>query len=75
MFVHGHMPVETGKVTITPKNRSNINESDNYRPIAAANVISKIVESVIFHQSGLHLYTSDLQFGFKNGHSTDQYIY
>ena len=71
MFVHGHMPAEMGKVTITPiaKNKTgNINDSDNYRPIAVANVISKIVESIILHQCELQLYTSELQFGFKREH-------
>ncbi len=42
---------------------------DNYRPIALASVVSKVLERIIL---GVYL---DNQFGFKAHHSTDLCIY
>ena len=46
-------------------------KSDNYRPIALAPNLSKVLEWSILLQFGSYLFTSDLQFGFKSGASTD----
>ena len=45
--------------------------SDNYRPIALAPNLSKVLEWSVPLQYGSYLSTSDLQFGFKPGVSTD----
>ena len=47
----------------------------NYRPIALATIVSKILESVILIKCGEYLASSDNQFGIKSCHSTDLCIY
>ena len=52
-----------------PKSGKDLSQSDNYRPIALAPNLSKVLEwSILF---GSYLSTSDLQFGFKSGASND----
>ena len=64
--------------TIVPivKNKcGNISESNNYRPIALATIISKLFESVLLLKCEDYLSTCSNQFGFKKGHITDLCIY
>ena len=56
-------------------NHLNINSINNYRPIALASILSKIIENIIFNRIEHQLITNPNQFGFKRGHSTDQCIY
>ena len=45
---HGYLPAAFIKTTIVPrvKNRSgNLSDSNNYRPIALATIVSKVLES------------------------------
>ena len=49
--------------------------TDNYRTIALANVISKLVENVILNRIEDKLLTTSHQFGFKSEHGTDMCIY
>ena len=75
---HGYLPPAMIKTTIVPivKNKCvNISESNNYRPIALATIISKLFESVLLVKCGDYLSTCSNQFGFKKGHSTDLCIY
>ena len=53
----------------------NLSNSNNYRPIAIATITSKVLESLILVKCEEFLYTSDNQFGFKSGHSTEFCIY
>ena len=46
-----------------------------YRPIALATTLSKALEWCVLIQYSDHLITSDLQFGFKPGHSTTLAVY
>lgn len=48
---------------------------DNYRPIALASVISKVLESVVLVPLQRHFVIADEQFGFKTHHRTDMCIY
>ena len=58
------------------KNKSRrINDSDNYRPIALASIVSKVVEKVILNRTSEFLWTTCNQFGFKNKLGTDMCIY
>ena len=58
------------------KNKSRrINDSDNYRPIALASIVSKVVEKVILNRTSEFLLTTCNQFGFKNKLGTDMCIY
>ena len=58
------------------KNKSRrINDSDNYRPIALASIVSKVVEKVILNRISEFFLTTCNQFGFKNKLGTDMCIY
>lgn len=48
---------------------------DNYRPIALARVVSKIVELVLLDKISKFVTSSDCQFGFKAKLGTDMCIY
>ena len=75
---HGYLPIALIEATIIPivKNKSgNLSDSNNYRPIALATIVSKILESVLLIKCGEYLTTCDNQFGFKSCHSTDLCIY
>ena len=52
-----------------------INDSDNYRPIALASVISKVVEKILLNRMSDLLTTTSNQFGFKSKLGTDTCIY
>ena len=77
-FTHGYMPANMIETTIVPiiKNKcGNLADSNNYRPIAIATIVSKLFESVILYKFEEFLYTCDNQFGFKSKHSTELCIY
>ena len=58
------------------KNKSgNLTDKNNYRPIALSSITSKVFERIILLRLGDYLWTTDNQFGFKSGHSTDLCIY
>ena len=78
IFRHSFIPEEMLDTMIIPliKNKGgNLSDSNNYRPVALANIASKILEHVILDLCEPFLYTSDNQFGFKPAHSTDICIY
>ena len=75
---HGYIPQSLIETTILPiiKNKAgDLSSGNNYRPIALANVISKVFESLILLRCEQFLTTADNQFGFKSRHSTDFCIY
>ena len=77
-FIHGFLPDSMLSVLIIPviKDKAgNINSKDNYRPIALASIISKIVEMIMFDRMEAYLLTQPNQFGFKKKHGTDQCIF
>lgn len=58
------------------KNKTgSIGSKDNYRPIALASAMSKVLENVIMSRIQEALFTSANQFGFKKRHATDQCIF
>ena len=78
LFVHGVLPNALMSVVLVPiiKNKcGNINSKDNYRPIALASIVSKVLEMIILNRIQNVLNTNGNQFGFKKSHSTDQCIY
>ena len=78
LMVHGFLPDNLMSIMITPiiKNKSgNVNSSDNYRPIALASVLSKIIERIVLDRIEHLLETNHNQFGFKKHHGTDQCVY
>ena len=43
---------------------------NNYRPIAIATALSKVLEDVLLSRLARYLWTADSQFGFKQAHGT-----
>lgn len=78
LFTHGAMPDTLIDVVLVPviKDKSgNITSKDNYRPIALAGIVSKVIEIIILNRICEFLETASNQFGFKRKHGTDQCIY
>lgn len=78
LFVHSFLPKNLMSVVLVPiiKDKgASINCKNNYRPIALANVVSKVIEKIILNRIEENLYTHANQFGFKKNHGTDQCIY
>ena len=77
-LVHGQLPNSLMSVVLVPiiKDKSGkINSKDNYRPIAIASTMSKLLEKLMVERLSNFLFTSSHQFGFKPKHSTDACIY
>lgn len=70
---HAHVPTCMLLSTIIPipKNGADSSFSSNYRGIALASCLGKILDRLIMNKYQSNLLTSDLQFGFKKGGSTD----
>ena len=65
---HGYLQpklIETTIVQIDKKTCGNISSSNNFRPIALATIISKLLESILLMKCEEYLCTSANQFGFK----------
>ena len=69
---HGYMPklLRDCIVVPVPKPHKDPSLSDNYRPIALAPNLSKVLERCILQTYSSSFVTTDLQFGFKPGFST-----
>ena len=68
-FIHGFLPDSMLSVVLVPVIKDKcrkINDSDNYRPIALASVISKVVEKILLNRMSNLLTTTSNQFGFKS---------
>ena len=73
-FVHGLLPRSLLSVVLVPiiKDKcSKINSKDNYRPIALASIVSKIVENILLDSMSVMRSTMSNQFGFEKKHGTD----
>ena len=62
-------------VPIIKDKSGKINSKDNYRPIAIASTLSKLLEILLLERLSNFMLTSSHQFGFKAKHSTDACIY
>ena len=77
-MVHGVLPNSILSVLLVPvlKDKAGkLNSRDNYRPIALASIISKVLERILLTRMEMYVLTTDNQFGFKRKHSTDLCIY
>lgn len=78
MLIHGILPENMMTTYLQPvlkHKMGDVTDISNYRPIAIASVLSKVLEKLLLTRLADFLYTTDLQFGFKRGHSTDIAIY
>ena len=77
-LIHGILPDSMIAVVSVPviKNKaSRITSKDNYRPIALASVLSKVLEKILLSRLEKFIFTKDNQFGFKAKHGTDMCIF
>ena len=73
MFSHGYLPEGLIRVVLVPlvKNKnSSICTKSNYRPIALASILSKVLEKVIYKRIQQFLECQSNQFGYKKYHNT-----
>ena len=73
MLVHGFTPsvlLHCNIIPIPKDKRGNLSDSNNYRGIALCNAMCKLLDIIIIDKFKTFLYTSDLQFAFKERHST-----
>ena len=78
MLKHGFFPKQFMFTMIDPilKNKNgDITSKSNYRSIALATVCSKIIKIFIVKQISDHLCTTDNQFAYKKGNSTEMCIF
>jgi hypothetical protein len=71
---HGFAPDDLLLSTIIPipKGKScNVTDSSNYRGIALSSILGKVFDKIVISRYGDLLSSSDLQFGFKAGRSTN----
>ena len=63
---------------LVKKRNGDLSDKNNYRPLAilsSSSVISKVFENVILYRLEEYLWTTNNQFGYKAGHSTDLCVY
>ena len=77
-LVHGILPESMLSVMLVPviKDKTGkITAKDNYRPIALASIVSKVIEIILLDRMEMYLGTKPNQFGFKKKLGTDMCIY
>ena len=75
-MVHGCLPDDMLTVALVIKSISGrIMAKDNYRPIALASILSKVVDKLLLNRMSDYLDTCHNQFGFKKHLGTDQCMY
>ena len=62
-------------VPVVKDKTGKISSLENYRQIALASVLAKVLEQIILDRLQQYMISTDNQFGFKNEHSTDFCIY
>jgi len=78
LFVHGILPVDMISVmivSIIKNKRIIICSKDNYRPKALANIVSKLLEKLIYDRLSYTMNTCSNQFGLEAKYNTDMFIY
>lgn len=73
MLLHGYNPACLSKsfIVFIPKNRQGtLTSSENYRGISLCNAITKVLDLVIISKYQCLMKSCNLQFGFKEAHST-----
>ena len=71
MDMHTTKDLLASTIISIPKDmRASLCKNDNYRGISLFNAICKVFDYVIMYLCDEFLYTSEMQFGFKQNHST-----
>ena len=77
MLSHGYIPANMMSTKIIPivKDKcGKLTDTNNNRPVALANITSKLFEFILLNRCETYMHTNENQFGFKEGHSTDMCI-
>ena len=79
-FIHGMLPPTVDDicgffVPIVKDKRASVCSTSNYRPIALASIMSKLLEKIILNRIYHNLVTNPNQFGFKPKHNTEMCIF
>lgn len=78
LIKHGILPGSMLSVLLVPvvKNKTGkLTSIDNYRPIALASILSKVLEGILMDRIAEYIASTDNQLGFKSKHGTDLCIY
>ena len=74
LFIHGMLPPSMISVVLVPivkDKRASVCSTSNYRPIALASIMSKLLEKIILNRISDNLVTNPNQIGFKPKHNTE----
>jgi hypothetical protein len=74
MITHGYTPtclLKSAIISIPKDSRGNLSDDENYRGIALCSSLFKLFELVLIGRQGHKLDTSDMQYAYKSGHSTN----
>ena len=77
-MLSGKLPSTLMHVVIIPQLKCKSKDPadvNNYRPIANATAVSKVLEQVLLSRLARYLWTADSQFGFKQAHGTEMAIF
>lgn len=77
-LTHGVLPdciISVVLIPVIKDKAAKLNSMQNYRPIALASLISKVLEIILYTRLEMFVLTNDSQFGFKKKHGTDMCIY
>ena len=78
LMKHGILPGSMLSVLLVPVVKyktGKLTSMDNYRPIALASILSKVLEGILMDRLTEYIALTDNQFGFKSKHGTDLCIY
>lgn len=77
-MIHGILPDSMLTILLVPVIKDKAGKVgclDNYRPIALASILSKVIERLLLDRVSRYISSFDNQFGFKPKHGTDMCIY
>ena len=75
---HQYIPRQVLAVLLVPLLKSKVKDpsaSGNYRPIAIATALSKVIEKAVLRRLEAYLYTLDNQFSYKKEHGTEMCVW
>ena len=78
MFRHQYIPGKLMDIKIcnlVKDYQKSLSDMSNYRPIAIASLVSKLIECIILQRCIHKLKTTDNQFAYKSKHSTDMALF